>query len=90
MLFDILFVAYWLKIGEHRQSLTDRSNQHENNQCIDYNYKVGDKDLVEKEGIPRKAASKYGNEPWTSTTVHIMELSGFNAEPNQKDLVSGE
>jgi hypothetical protein len=30
MLFDILFIADWHKIGEYRQSLTDRSNQHEN------------------------------------------------------------
>jgi hypothetical protein len=30
MLFNILFVADWHKIGEHRQSLTDHSNQHKN------------------------------------------------------------
>jgi hypothetical protein len=30
MLFDILFVADWHKIGEYRQSLTDCSNQHDN------------------------------------------------------------
>jgi hypothetical protein len=30
MLFDILFVAGWHKIGEHRQSLTDRGNQRKN------------------------------------------------------------
>jgi hypothetical protein len=28
MVFDILFVADWHKIGEHRQSLTDCGNQH--------------------------------------------------------------
>jgi hypothetical protein len=70
MLFDITFVADWHKIGEHRQSLTDCSNQHENNQCIDYDYKAGDKVLVEKEGILHKAESKYGKEPWTITAVH--------------------
>jgi hypothetical protein len=31
MLFEILFVADWHKIGEHRQTLTDCSNQRENN-----------------------------------------------------------
>jgi hypothetical protein len=31
MLFDIPFVADWHKIGEHRRSLTDCSNQHKNN-----------------------------------------------------------
>jgi hypothetical protein len=30
MLFNILFVADWHKIGEYRQSLTDRSNQCKN------------------------------------------------------------
>jgi hypothetical protein len=31
MLFNIPFVADWHKIGEHRQSLTDHSNQRKNN-----------------------------------------------------------
>jgi hypothetical protein len=70
MLFDIPFVADWHKIGEHRQSLTDCSNQRGNNQRIDYDYKVGDKVLVEKEGILRKAESNHSKEPWTNTTVH--------------------
>ncbi len=70
MLFNILFMADWQKIGEYRQLLTDRSNQHENNQCIDYDYKVGDKILLEREGIHQKAESKYVKEPWTITTVH--------------------
>jgi hypothetical protein len=30
MLFNVLFVADWHKIGEHRQSLTDCANQHKN------------------------------------------------------------
>ncbi len=71
MLFDIPFVADWRKIGEQRQSLTDRGNQCENAKCIDYNYKVRDKVLVINEGILRKAESAYGKEPWTITTVHM-------------------
>ncbi len=70
MLFDIPFVADWHKIGEHRQSLTDCGNQRRNAQCIDYDYKVGDKVLVIKDGIIRKAESNYDEEPWTITTVH--------------------
>jgi hypothetical protein len=71
MLFDIPFVAYWHKIGEHqRQSLTDCGNQRENAKQIDYNYKVKDKVLVINEGILCKAESVYGKEPWTITTVH--------------------
>jgi hypothetical protein len=46
MLFNILFVADWHKIGEQRQSLTNRGNQRENPKRIDYNYKVGDKVLL--------------------------------------------
>jgi transposase InsO family protein len=34
MLFDIPFVANWYKIGEHRQLLTDRSNERENKRHI--------------------------------------------------------
>jgi hypothetical protein len=70
MLFDILFVADWHKIGEQRQSLTDHGNQHENAKHIDYNYKVGDKVLLINEGILCKAESACGKEPWTITTVH--------------------
>jgi hypothetical protein len=70
MFFDIRFVADWRKIGERRQSLTNRGNQHENAKRIDYNYKVRDKVLVINKGILRKAESAYGKEPWTITTVH--------------------
>jgi hypothetical protein len=60
MLFDILFIADWQKIGKHRQPLNDPCNQHKNTQCIDYDYKVGDKILVIKEGILCNAESNYG------------------------------
>ncbi len=35
MLFDIPFVADWRKIGEQKQSLTDRGNQRKNAKWID-------------------------------------------------------
>jgi hypothetical protein len=70
MLFDIPFMADWCKIGELRQSLTNRGNQHENAKRIDNDYKVRDNVLVINEGILRKAESAYGKEPWTITTVH--------------------
>ncbi len=70
MLFDIPFVADWRKIGEWRQSLTDRGNQRDNAKWIDYDYKVGDKVLVINKGILRKAESAYGKEPWIITAVH--------------------
>jgi hypothetical protein len=70
MLFGIPFMADWHEIGEQRQSLTNRGNQRENAERIDYDYKVGDKVLLINEGILRKAESTYGKKPWTITTVH--------------------
>jgi len=70
MLFDIPFVADWHKIGDYRQHQTDRSNIRENNKRVDYDYKVGDKVLIRKDGILRKAESIWRKEPWTITTVH--------------------
>ncbi len=70
MLFDIPFIADWNQIGDYRQSQTDRSNKRENNARVDYDYKVGDKVLIRKDGILRKAESIWKKEPWTITTVH--------------------
>jgi hypothetical protein len=90
MLFGIPFIADWKQIGQYRQNQTDRSNTHENNKRVDYDYKVGDKILICKDGILRKAESIWNKEPWTITTVHTNRTSGFNAEPIQKELISGE
>ncbi len=70
MLFNIPFVANWYTIGEHRQSLTDRSTERKNKRCIDYGYKIGDQVLMVKDGILHKSESKFDKEPWTITTVH--------------------
>jgi hypothetical protein len=70
MLFDIPFIADWQKIGEHRQRLTDLNNACENKGRIDYDYKVGQKILVWKEGILRKSESIWHRKPWLITTVH--------------------
>ncbi len=70
MLFDIPFIADWKKIGEHRQLLTDRNTAHENKGRIDYDYQVGQKVLVNNDGILRKAESRYLREPWLITSVH--------------------
>jgi hypothetical protein len=58
------------KFGEHRQWLTDLYNSHENGGRIDYDYKVGQKVLLRKEGILRNAESRYQREPWLITSVH--------------------
>ncbi len=70
MLFDIPFIADWQKIGEYGQRLTDLSNARENKGRIDYDYKVGQKVLVRKEGILRKFESIWHRKPWLIMTVH--------------------
>jgi hypothetical protein len=70
MLFDIPFIADWNQIGDYRQSQTDRSNKRENNKSVDYDYKVGDKVLIRKDGILRKAESIWRKEPLIIMTVH--------------------
>jgi len=54
MLFNISFIAAWKQIGEYRLHQTDRSNKRENSSRFDYDYKIGDKILIRKDGILRK------------------------------------
>ncbi len=37
---------------------------------VNYDYKVGDKILIDKDGILHKAASRWNKEPWAIMTVH--------------------
>ena len=70
MLFDIPFLADWNKIGEYRQCQTDRNTARENKSRIEWDYKVGDRVLIRKDGVLRKGETKYQPDPWTITTVH--------------------
>jgi hypothetical protein len=70
MLFDIPFIANWKNIGEKRQKLTVLNTARENKGRIDYDYKVGQKILVQNEGILCKAQSIWQKDPWTIRTVH--------------------
>jgi hypothetical protein len=70
MIFDILFIADWKKIGERRQRLTDLNTACENEGRIGYDYMVGQKILVRNKGILCKAQSIWQKVPWTITTVH--------------------
>jgi hypothetical protein len=70
MLFDIPFIADWQKIREHRQQRTDLNNARENEGRIDYDYKVGQKVLLRKEGILCNAESRWHKKPWLITSVH--------------------
>ena len=55
MLFDIPFLADWTKIGRRRQALTNQGNIRENKRRVDFDYAVGPKVLLIKDGILRKA-----------------------------------
>ncbi len=70
MLFDIPFIADWQKIGERRQRLTDLNNARENEGRMDYDYKVGQKVLLRKEGILCNAEFIWHKRPRLVTTVH--------------------
>jgi hypothetical protein len=70
MLFDIPSMTDWKKIGEHKQRLTDCNTAHENEGRIDYDYKVGQKILVQNKLILHKTQSIWQKDPWTITTVH--------------------
>jgi hypothetical protein len=70
MLFNILFIADWKKIGEYRQRLSDLNTVHENEGRIAYDYQVGQKVLVWNDSILRKAESRYLKDPRTITSVH--------------------
>ncbi len=63
MLFDILFIANGKKTGEHKQLLTDRNTSRENEGRIDYDYIVGQKVLIQKEGILHKTESRHLKDP---------------------------
>jgi hypothetical protein len=102
MLFDIPFIADWQKIGEHRQRLTDLNNARENKGRIDYNYKVGQKVLLRKEGILLNAESRWHKKPWLVTSIHtngtimvqhenkIDRLNIRRVKPFEEDLVDNE
>ena len=64
------FSADWNKIGDYRQCQTDLNTDRENRTSKDWDYKVGDKVLLQKDGIFRKSESRYECDPWTITSVH--------------------
>ena len=70
MLFDIPFLADWNKIEDNRQHQTDLNTDCENRSRRDWDYKVGGKVLLRKDGILHKSESWYECDPWTITSVH--------------------
>ncbi len=98
MLFNILFIADWQKIEEHRQGPTDLNNARKNEGRIDYDYKVCQKVLLRKGGILRNAESIWHKKPWLVTTVHtngtitvqcrnkIDRMNIWRVKPFEEDL----
>ena len=71
MLFHVPFVADWKQIVDYRQSQTDCSNECENKNRVNYDFKVGDKILTKKNGILCKAESIWRKQPWTITRQYM-------------------
>ena len=69
MLLDIPYVADWNVIGRRRQDQVESTNRRENKFRVPHDYAIGDKILIKKDGILRKAESKYEG-PYTIIQVH--------------------
>ena len=63
MLFDVPFIADWLKTGEYRQKQTEKNSQQENMNRIKWDYQPSDKVLLRKDDILHKTESLYESEP---------------------------
>jgi len=69
MLFDIPYLADWNQIGKRRQALVDQSCAKNNKRRIDFDYTMGQKVLLIKDGILRKLEDK-SDGPYVITQVH--------------------
>ena len=69
MLFDIPLIADWSDIGKRRQTAVNKDNARENGKRIDFDYTVGQKVLIKRDGIIRKLEDKYIG-PYTITQVY--------------------
>jgi len=69
MLFDIPYIADWTAIGKCQQASVDQINTHRNARRVDFDYAVGQKVLLKKDGIIRKAEDKYVRS-YNVTQVH--------------------
>jgi len=70
MLFDIPYIADRTAIWQRRQASVDKDNARKNARRIDFDYAVGHKVMIRKDGYIRKADKKYLG-PFTITQVHM-------------------
>ena len=87
MLFNIPFLADRNKIGDNRQHQTDLNTNHENRSRRDWDYRVGGKVLLQKDGILRKSESRYECDPWTMTSVHTNGTIRVQCGPKSPRLI---
>ena len=72
MMFDITYIADLTDIGKRRQALVDQNNARKNKRRIDFDYAVGQKVFLKKDGILRKAEDKHSG-TYVITQVHTNE-----------------
>ena len=58
MTFLIPYLADWKAIGKRRQSAVDQNIHHENKRRADFDYAIGQKVTIRKDGVLRKAENK--------------------------------
>ena len=80
MLFDIPYIADWNAIGKRRQTIVDKNTLIENKRRIDYDYQIGNKVTIRKDGVLRKAEDKSTGpfvitQVFTNGTVRIQRGS---------------
>jgi hypothetical protein len=90
MLFGILFIAGWNKIGDYRQRQTNLDTACKNSKQVNYDYKVGNKVLLTQQVSSAKQKAHIAKSHGLSQQFIQMDLSGFDAEHNWKDFIPGE
>ena len=68
--FDIPYLADWSEIGRKRQGQVDKSNVIKNQNRIDFDYRIGQKFVLIKDGIYHKAEDNNLG-PYTITDVFV-------------------
>ena len=69
MLFDILYLVDWTKIGDRRQAHINRDALRNNKERVDFDYEVGGKCLLRKEGTLCKSETGYEG-PYLITQIY--------------------
>jgi hypothetical protein len=85
MIINIAFRANWDQVQKRKQDIINKSNQKESKSQISYEYKVGDKVILETPGIIRKSSTPHtGPYPVTkvdkNSTIRTQKQKRFLSE----------